>query len=83
MRGIKIYKHNGKCNACGEVIRRERERAGLSQEQLAAKLQLTGVNLNQKAISRIETGERVVADYELLTLAKVLGVTINCLLNID
>lgn len=59
-----------------------REKAGLSQEQLAAKLQLAGLNLNQKAISRIETGERIVADYELITLAEVLDATVNELLRI-
>lgn len=35
---------------------------------------MEGIQLNQKAISRIETGERVVADYELVYLAKVLHV---------
>lgn len=80
---MKIYKHNGKCNACGDRIRKERERLSISQELLAAKLQLEGVNLTQKAVSRIETGDRVVADYELNTLAKVLGVSIIDLLSTE
>ena len=57
-------------------VRAARERAGLSQEQLAARLQLEGLNLSQKAISRIETGDRIVAAFELLFLAKSLGVTV-------
>lgn len=57
---MKIYKPSGRCNASGEQVRSCREAAGLSQEQLAAKLQLAGLNLGQKAISRIETGERIV-----------------------
>ena len=61
-------------------VRAARERAGLSQEQLAARLQLEGLNLSQKAISRIETGDRIVADFELLFLAKSLGVTVYELL---
>lgn len=52
----------------------------MSQEELAAKIQLAGLNLNQKAISRIETGERVVPDFELLYFSEVLGVPINALL---
>ena len=48
--------------------------AGLSQEQLAVRLQLDGLGLTQKAISRMETGERVVADYELVHLARALEV---------
>ncbi len=64
---MKIYKHkDGRCNASGPQIKALREAAGLSQEQLAAKVQLAGLNLNQKAISRIETGDRVVPDYELI-----------------
>lgn len=79
---MKIYKFNGKCNVSGERIRTEREKTKLSQEKLAAKLQLLGVDVTQKAISRIETGDRVVADYELIALAKALDVTVEYLLNI-
>jgi transcriptional regulator with XRE-family HTH domain len=55
----------------------------LSQEQFAAKLQLEGLNLTQKAISRIETRDRVIADYELPTIAKILGVSVVELLGIE
>ncbi|MEE0768160.1 MAG: helix-turn-helix transcriptional regulator [Christensenellales bacterium] len=64
-------------------MRRIREGKKLSQEQLAAWLQLEGLSINQKAISRIETGERVVADYELLYLAKVLRVRVEDLLGME
>jgi len=78
---LKINKFNGKCNISGSNIRKERERAKLSQEQLAARLQLTGVNVNQKAISRIETGIRVLADYELKAIARVLNISVCTLLD--
>ena len=78
---MKIYKINGKCNLSGERVRQERERLKLSQEKLAAKLQLLGLDVTQKAVSRIETGDRVVADYELVALAKALGVSVEYLLN--
>lgn len=78
---MNLYKYvDGKCNASGVKIRELREGAGLSQEQLAAKLQLVGLNLNQKAISRIETGIRVVPDYELIYFSNVLNVPICKLL---
>ena len=79
---MKIYKYNGKCNVSGERVRQEREKAKMSQEKLAAKLQLLGLDVTQKAVSRIETGDRVVADYELVALAKALNVTVDYLLNI-
>lgn len=81
---MKLYKyHNEKCNVSGTRIKMLREAAGLSQEQLAAKIQLAGLNLNQKAISRIETGERVVPDYELLYFSKVFHVSVCTLLGCD
>ena len=73
---MKIYKHDGRCNISGE-------RENLSQEQLAAKLQLAGLNITQKAVSRMETGKRVIADYELPYLADVLDVTIYYLLGME
>lgn len=81
---MKIYKHkDGRCNASGPQIKVLREAAGLSQEQLAAKVQLAGLNLNQKAISRIETGDRVVPDYELIFFSEALGVPIEQLLGAE
>lgn len=78
---MKLYKYaDGKCNASGQKIRELREAAGISQEELAAKLQLAGLNINQKAVSRIETGDRVVPDFELLFFSEVLDVPITSLL---
>lgn len=75
---MNLYKYvDGKCNASGAKIRELRECAGLSQEQLA------GLNLNQKAISRIETGIRVVPDYELIYFSGVLDVPVCKLLEQD
>ena len=64
-------------------MRQTRERENLSQEQLAAKLQLAGLNITQKAVSRMETGKRVIADYELPYPADVLDVTIYYLLGME
>ena len=78
---MKLYKYkNDKCNISGANIRKYREAADMSQESLAANLQLLGLDLNQKAISRIETGLRVVPDYELLYFSKVFQVSIAELL---
>lgn len=79
-RVFKIYRPEGRCNISGERVRAARERAGISQERLAYKIQIAGLDITQKAISRIETGDRIVADYELEYLADALGVTIYYLL---
>ncbi|NCB53191.1 MAG: helix-turn-helix domain-containing protein, partial [Clostridia bacterium] len=47
---------------------------------MAAKLQLAGLQMGQMAVSRIETGKRVVPDFELPVIAEVLGVTTDWLL---
>ena len=78
---MKIYRYRGKCNVSEANIRKIREREGMSQEQLAAKIQLMGVPMVQKAISRIETGERVVADYELMLIAQIFGADVKDLLD--
>lgn len=77
---MKIYGYMGKCNICGDRVRTARRREKISQDQLAARMQVEGIQVNQRAISRIETGERLVADYELMFLAKALGVDIMWLL---
>ena len=71
---MRLLTIDGKCNICGERVRLARERRGLSQEELAAKIQLNGHSLTQKAVSRIETGLRIVPDFEIPLLASALNV---------
>lgn len=59
----------------GERIARARERAALSQGDLAERIGLT-----QSAISRIESGERSVESLELAKLAKALDISVLDLL---
>lgn len=77
---MKIYWYEGSKNIVGNRIKEARLNANLSQADLAAKLQVGNVILGQKAISRIEMGDRFVADYELLALSKNLKVSPNWLL---
>lgn len=74
---MKIYDYNGKANIIGEKIYNLRKKAGLSQEELAIKMQLNNIELSQKAISRIEKQERFVTDYELMIFAHVLDIEIS------
>jgi len=80
---MRLLTLDGKCNICGKRIRIARERAGLSQEALAAKIQLNGHSLTQKAISRTESGQRVVPDFEIPLFAKALEVNPLWLLGMD
>jgi transcriptional regulator with XRE-family HTH domain len=51
----------------GQKIRQARERAGLSQEELA-----TSLNLGQRAVSELENGKRRLSVHEVEEMAKVL-----------
>lgn len=78
---MKIYDYEGSKNISGNRIRQARVTQRMSQSALAAKLQLEGVIIEREAISKIESGDRFVADYELLILSKVLGVSLAWLTN--
>ena len=80
---MRIGKVTNQCNICGRNVRKLREQKKISQDQLAAKLQTEGLGVNQNSISRIETGKRIVADYELRAIAHVLNVPIDVLLSED
>ena len=77
---MKLYQYKDRCNLSGPNIKRLREERGFSQEELAAKMQLLGLEINQNAISRVELGYRVVPDYELLYFARVFEVSVQELL---
>ena len=77
---MKKIEHNGNKNAVGKRVREARNKKGLTQNQLAAKMQLLNVNIDQKMISKIELNKRLVTDYEVICLAKILEVTTAWLL---
>ena len=60
----------GPISPATEYIRRELPNA------YPKKMQVYGVGLGREAISRIETGDRFVTDYELAIFARVLGVSL-------
>ena len=76
---MKIYDYHGKKNLCGDRIHQARTTQRMSQSDLAARMQVNGVIVEREAISKIETGDRFVTDYELVVFAKVLGVTMEWL----
>ena len=78
---MKIYDFDGKKNISGERIHQARTTLRLSQSDLAARMQVHGVAIEREAISKIETGDRFVTDYELMVFAKVLGVSMAWLLD--
>jgi transcriptional regulator with XRE-family HTH domain len=66
-------------NIVGPQIRKARYQLGLSQEQLATRCQLLGLDISRSTLGQIEIRVRFVSDEELLVLAAVLNVTTDAL----
>lgn len=69
--------------AVGANIKRLREKAGLTQENLAAKLQIEGCDITRSAVAKIEVGQRHIYPDELILLKKILRTEYDVLLNAD
>ena len=75
----KIEYYNNK-NIIHNQLKTARKKAGLSQNELAAKMQTLNINIDQQMISRIENNMRIVTDYELASFCKILNIDEKTLL---
>jgi len=68
-------------NLCADRVRiaRALHKPPLTQEDLARKMNLMGMEMTKLIISRIESNQRHVCDGELYLLAKALGVSMDWL----
>jgi transcriptional regulator with XRE-family HTH domain len=63
-------------NRAGKYVKEIRESLGMTQEQLAVKLEVAGWRVDRFLVSRIERGERQLLDFEVQLIAKVLKVPV-------
>lgn len=68
-------------NIIGGKVKELRIKNGLTQGQLAAKLQTLNINIDQQMISKIENNDRIVTDYELACLCIVLNISVEDMLS--
>ena len=66
-------------NVAGPTIRRLRNARGWTQAELAAKLQIIGLDLDRADVGKIESQLRSIYDFELFLLAQALGIDANTL----
>lgn len=59
----------------GSRLARLRQEKGLTQEQLAARLQVQGCDLTRSALAKIEVGQRHLYPDEIKALTEVLAVS--------
>ena len=72
---MKITKYNEFKNISGKKLKELRKETKMSQQDLAEKLQLEGIDLTAKEISKIENNKRLVQDFELFAFAKIFKVS--------
>ncbi|MGK7911646.1 MAG: helix-turn-helix domain-containing protein [Synechococcus sp.] len=70
-------------NIIGPRVRWMREKLRLTQDELAGKLARYGITLDYVKVGQIENGKRRVIDWELVAIAKALGVSITWLISGD
>lgn len=64
----------------GKRIHTHRKEQKMTQEQLAAKLQINGYDLTRSTIAKIESGQRHIYLYELKAIVEILRVSFDDLL---
>ena len=57
----------------GQNIRKIRESRGMTQDTLAAKLQLNGCDITRSAVAKIEVGQRHLYPDEILLIRRILN----------
>lgn len=72
-----------KKNVIGDRVKEARKTSQpqITQVDLAARLEMLGMKADHSVISKIESGQRPVYDYELIALSKALKVSTSWLLS--
>lgn len=63
----------------GSNIRKIRETKGMTQDTLAAKLQLEGCDITRSAVAKIEVGQRHLYPDEIILIRKILNTTFEAI----
>ena len=58
----------------GKNIKYLREKAGITQDGLAAKLQLCGCDITRSAVAKIEVGQRHLYPDEIILIKQILNI---------
>ena len=69
-----MNKYKNKSNISGKIIHDARIENNLSLEKLSSKLALMGVTLYPNDIFLIENEKRIIKDFELMAICKILSI---------
>ena len=66
----------------GNNIRTIREASGMTQDMLAAQLQLKGCDITRSAVAKIEVGQRHLYPDEVILIREILNTTFDAIFEI-
>ena len=67
----------------GQNLKHLREKAGLSQEMLSARLQVNGCDITRSALAKIEVGQRHLYPDEIVLLKQLLNASYDEIFNLE
>lgn len=67
----------------GRNIRQLREARGMTQDTLAARLQLHGCDITRSAVAKIEVGQRHLYPDEILLIRQILDTTFEAIFDLQ
>ena len=67
----------------GNNIRKIRESKGMTQDMLAAKLQLLGCDITRSAVAKIEVGQRHLYPDEIILICRILKTSYESVLDVS
>ena len=70
-------KYNNQLNVTGKKIKELRVKNNLTLSGLSTKLALMGIDISKPSLHKLETGHRILKDYELFGLSMVFKVPIE------
>ena len=73
----------GNSNLVGKRIEFRRKELGMKQKELLIQLHTRGIDLNASGLSKLEGQIRKVSDYELISIAQILDVSVLWLLGLE
>ncbi len=78
---MKKIQFMGQKNIISKQLKYYRQQKNITQEDLAARMQVLGVNIDQQMISKIEHNNRFVTDYELVSFCQILDISVPKMLH--
>ncbi len=85
MQSIKenLYKMNKEIDKrIGNNVRRLRKQKKMTQDQLAAKLQVNGCDITRSSVAKIEVGQRHLYPDEIILIKEILGAEYKDILDV-